>query len=149
MTAHIDTTTGIAARPARAVPVTPFLRLALRADALASGAVGLVLAAAAGPLAGLLGLPDLFLRVVGVVLIAWAGGLWFASARRTIAAAPVWTIIAVNAIWAVDSVVLLASGLFAPTGLGTAFVLVQAALVVGFTAAQILALRRARATPIG
>ena len=45
------------------------LRLALVADAVASGATGLLMFAGAGLLAGLLGLPDELLRYAGDVLL--------------------------------------------------------------------------------
>ena len=52
------------------------LRRALFLDAAASGGMGLLLLVAAGPLAGLLGLPLSLLRSVGVFLVPFAAMLF-------------------------------------------------------------------------
>ncbi len=49
---------------------------------------------------------------------------------------------AMNILWAVDSALLLLTGWVAPTGLGLAFVLVQAGAVAVLAEAQYLGLRR-------
>ena len=49
------------------------LRLALLADAVASGAMGVLLAAAADPLAAWFGLPVALLREIGLLLIPCGG----------------------------------------------------------------------------
>lgn len=143
MTAPTTTTTPTAA--ASMLPVTVFLRRALRVDAAVSGAAGILLTAATGPLAGVLGLPDLLLRTAGIVCLAWAVALWLAPARPRLPSTVVRAIVAGNALWVAASLVLLVSGLVAPTAAGVAFVLAQAVLVAGFTIAQAVALRRGRA----
>lgn len=125
-------------------PVTPLLRLALRADALASGAVGAVLLLGADALAGPLGLSELLLRSLGVVLLAWCVGLWVLAARERIAGRVAWAVVVVNVVWAVESLLLPAIGWLAPTTLGTAFLVLQAAIVAGFAALQAVAIRGAR-----
>ena len=116
------------------------LRRILLADALASGATGLLMAAA--PLGTLLGLPAGLLRAAGLlllpyaVLVAWLALRHAPPPRRAVRA-----VVTANAIWAADSLVLLLSGQVAPTAVGTAFVLVQAAVVAGFAVLQALALR--------
>lgn len=119
-----------------------FLRFALIADAAASGALGLGLAALAGPLSGLLGLPEALPRYVGIFLIVWAAGVLWLGTRARPARRAVWAVIAVNAVWALDSVLLLLSGWIAPTALGVAFILVQAAAVAVFAEIQYVGLRR-------
>jgi hypothetical protein len=52
------------------------------------------------------------------------------------------TVIACNALWAVDSVALLLTGRIAPTAWGHAFVVAQALIVAGFAWLQHLGLRR-------
>lgn len=133
------------------VSPTPLLRLALLGDAAASGATGLLLAAAAGPLSGLLGLPEPLLVAAGLALLPYAAAVAWLGRRAAPARNAVRAVVAVNAVWVADSLLLLAlepalAGL-APTALGVAFVLAQAAVVAGFAAAQWLALRRARAPP--
>ena len=123
---------------------TPFLRFALLGDAAASGATGLLLAAGAGALASLLGLPEGLLRVAGLVLlpyaafVAWTGTRNGGAPRNAVRA-----VVAINLLWALDSVLLLAMGPVAPNGLGVAFVLAQALVVLGFAAMQWMALRGA------
>lgn len=126
------------------VHITPFLQRALRADALASGGMGVGLVLAAGPLTDLLGLPTLLLRMVGVVCLAWAATLWLVSTRERVRTALAWGIALSNAIWVADSFLLLASGWVSPTALGSAFVVFQAMIVAGFALAQGLAIRGAR-----
>lgn len=120
---------------------SPLLRYALLADALASGATGLLAFAGAGALADLLGLPTALLRYAGLMLLPYAAFLLWLGTRASIAPRTVYAVVAVNALWAVDSVVLLASGWVAPTALGIGFVLFQALAVAGFAAAQAYGLR--------
>ena len=125
---------------------TPFLRFALLGDAAASGATGLLLAAGAGFLASLLGLPEGLLRVAGLVLLPYAAFVAWLGTRS--AGAPrnaVRAVVAINLLWALDSVLLLGFGPVAPNGLGVAFVLAQALVVLGFAAMQWTTLRGAAA----
>jgi len=126
---------------------TPFLRLALMVDALASGATGLQLAILSGPLGALFGLPASLLLGVGLFFLPYAAAVAFVATRPAPARFAVRAIIALNLTWVVDSVLFAAfSGALAglaPSALGVAFVLVQAALVLGFAAMQAVALKRA------
>lgn len=122
------------------------LRFALLADAAASGLVGLVLAAAAGPLSAPLGLPEPLLRGAGLVLLPYAALVAWAGTRLSPPPGLVRAIVALNLLWAADSVLLLALGpwlgLPRPGALGVALVLAQALAVAGFAAVQGAALRR-------
>ncbi|HEY8380609.1 MAG TPA: hypothetical protein VIL09_00525 [Microvirga sp.] len=122
-----------------------FLRLALLGDALASGATGILAFAGAGLLADPLGLPVPMLHLVGLVLIAYAAAVAWVGTRPVVSSRIVWTIVVLNGIWALDSVLLLASGWVAPTALGIGFVVFQALVVAGFAAAQAHGLRDASA----
>jgi hypothetical protein len=123
-----------------------FLRNALALDAAACAATGLLLAAAAGPLSGLFGFPPAFLRGAGLVLLPCAGLLaWFAS-RATLPRLAVHAVIGVNVIWIADSIAVLLMGWFAPTGLGIAFVLAQAAAVALVTELEVIGLKRSPAS---
>lgn len=117
------------------------LRLALLGDAAASGATGLLLAAGADPLAPLLGLPEPLLRAAGLVLLPYAAAVAWVGTRTAPARAAVLAAIVLNLLWVADSALLLAIGPVTPTGLGTAFVLAQALVVLGFAAAQWAGLR--------
>ncbi len=55
------------------IPSSMLLRVALLGDAAASGGMGLLLTAAASPLASLLALPEPLLRGAGLVLLPYAG----------------------------------------------------------------------------
>jgi len=125
------------------IQTTPFLRMAVLGDAAASGATGLLLAAGAGPLAGLFGLPEPLLRSAGLILLPYAALVAWAGARPALPRNVVRAIIVINLLWVLDSAALLAFGPVAPRALGVAFVLAQASVVLGFAAAQWTALRRA------
>ena len=119
-----------------------FLQRVLLADAVVCGAGGLALLAAAGPLEDQLGLSVTFLRSVGAILIPYAAVLLFMATRDTISRRGAWAVVAVNILWAVDSVVLLLTGWVDPTTVGTVFVIGQAAIVAVFAELQIKGLRR-------
>jgi len=120
---------------------SPLLRYALLGDALASGATGLVACLGAVRLADPLGLPAELLVGAGLVLLPYAAFVAWLGSRPAPARPAVWAVVAVNAVWVLDSVLLLASGWVAPTALGASFVLLQAAAVAGFAGAQAHALR--------
>lgn len=105
------------------------LRVALLADAAASGATGLLTLLGAGLLDGLLGLPAALLREAGAILIPYVAFVTYVGTRSTMARPAVWAIILCNALWAGASVLLLLSGWVAPTVLGYIFVIAQAAIV--------------------
>jgi hypothetical protein len=120
-------------------------RLALRLDAAASGGLGVLLLAAGPALDGPLGAPLELLWPAGLFLVAFAAALWAASSRPTVSRAALWTVIAINLLWVVDSVALVALGWFPLSGLGVGFVLTQAAAVALLAELQFLALRRTAA----
>jgi hypothetical protein len=105
-----------------------FLRTVLWADAIASGATGLVMVAGAGMLEGLLGLPSALTREAGLILLPYAALVAVVAARAQISRAAVWVFIVANAAWAIGGFGLLLGGL-APTALGYAFVIAQAMVV--------------------
>ncbi|AJC22586.2 hypothetical protein RO07_22750 [Pandoraea pulmonicola] len=114
------------------------------ADALTSGAVGLLQVLAAAPLAALLDLPAIGLRVTGLVLLAYAAALVWLVRRTAIPAGAAWAIIAINVIWAIDCGVLLVSDWIEPNGLGEAFIGVQIVTVLVFAELTFIGLRRRR-----
>ena len=123
---------------------TPFLRFALLGDAAASGATGLLLAAGAGFLASLLGLPEGLLRVAGLVLLPYAAFVAWLGARRDggVPRSALRAVVAINLLWALDSVLLLVSGWVAPTTLGGLFVVAQALVVALLAELEYVGLRR-------
>ena len=124
-----------------------FLRRALMADAALTGSTALLLVAAAALLEDLLGLPAALLRGAGLSLIPFTALLLYLHRRDSLPRAAAWFVIACNALWAVDSVVLLFTGWVDPTIAGQVFVVFQALVVAAFAEAQYVALRRAEYPP--
>jgi hypothetical protein len=122
-----------------------FLRYALLADAVASGATGLLLIAGADLLTGLLGLPVALMREAGLLLVPYVALVAFVGTREAISRPAVQAIIALNLLWVVGSMGLLMGGWVAPTALGTAFVIAQAVAVGVFAELQFIGLRRTQA----
>jgi hypothetical protein len=120
------------------------LRLALLADAAVSGATGLAMMVSAGYVDGLLGVPSALLRYAGLSLLPFAALVIFVATRERISRPAAWAIVAYNALWAVDSIVLMVSGWIAPTALGYAFIAFQAVVVAAFAELQYVALRKTR-----
>ena len=75
---------------------SPLLRQALLADATTSGAFGLLMLLAAGPLSHLLGLPDGLLRGAGAILLPCTALLAWLSLRERMHKALVWAVILGN-----------------------------------------------------
>lgn len=118
------------------------LRYAILADALVSGAAGLLMLLGADLLAGLLGLPVTLLRYAGLSLLPFAALVAWLGARAHPPRAAVWAVVAYNVLWAVDSILLLLTGWVSPTALGYAFVVAQAIAVALFAELQYLGMRR-------
>lgn len=124
---------------------TSFLRVVLLADAVASGATGLLMALLAGQLTGLLNLPSTLLVTAGLVLIPYAAAVAFIATRSSLRRPAVWIIIGCNLLWAVDCVLIAVSGWIEPNTLGYAFILAQALIVGAFAELQYVGLRRVAA----
>ncbi|HEY0662004.1 MAG TPA: hypothetical protein VGD21_11880 [Lysobacter sp.] len=123
---------------------TNLLRRAVQLDAVATGAMALLLVLAAAPLAGLLHLPETLLRGAGGVLLAYVAFLGWLLLRERIGAPMAWTVITINAVWTLASFVLLAAGWGAPNVLGVTFVVAQALAVLVFAELQYVGLKRSR-----
>lgn len=131
-------------RPATTADGGRLLRLALRVDAAASGALGALATAAAARLTDLLGPAVGVLQGVGAFLLVYAAGLLALSALPRMPRPAVWTVVIGNALWACGSVAATIAGWSVLTGLGVAVVLAQALAVAVFAELQWLGLRRAR-----
>ena len=117
------------------------IRTALRLDAAASGALGVLLLALSGLLEGPLGMGATVALAVGAGLVAWAGFVaWVAAGDRPML---VLDVVALNVAWVVASVVA-AAAWDDLTALGVALVLAQAAAVAALTALQLAARRTAQ-----
>ena len=132
--------TSTAPRPLPLLGAEP-LRTVLRLDAVVTGANGLAYLAAAPLLTDLLGVPSGALRGLGAFLLAFAAGVALVAARARIASGAVQVVVAANLLWTVASVAAVVAGRFDLTAAGTAWVLLQAAVVAGFAALQLSTLR--------
>ena len=124
------------------VHASSFLRRVLLLDAVSCTGTGLLLIAAAGPLAAMLSLPEVLLREAGIVLLPFAVFVGYLAIRASVARAAVWSVIALNVVWVVDSFVLLITDWVAPNGFGYAFVIGQALFVVVMAELEYLGVRR-------
>ncbi len=122
--------------------------LLLRRALLADGLVGVITTAQllllTNWLSSLLALPGEFLFSVGVVLIPLVAFLLWLSRRESMARAAVYTVIGLNALWVVLSLLVLLSGWFTPNLLGYAFVIVQAVVVLVFIELEWIGLKRSQ-----
>ena len=128
---------------------SPFLRRVLLADAATSGASGLLMTFASGTLEEWLGVPTGLLRYAGLSLLPFAALVAYLATRESPPRAAVWAVIVLNALWAVDSILLLAGGWVGPTALGYTFVIAQALIVAAFAEAQYVGLRRLHTAAVG
>ncbi|HIQ44065.1 MAG TPA: hypothetical protein EYH47_15100 [Pseudomonas oleovorans] len=126
----------------------PMLRDALLLDGLLSGVTGLLLVLAAGWLGAFLELPRLLLLVAGSALLPFAALLVWLSNRQQISRQVVWAVIAVNALWVIDSLLVLLIGWLSPNLFGYAFVITQALAVALLAELQWFGLRHSQAAAI-
>lgn len=106
-----------------------FLRTVLTLDAVTCLAMGALLAAAAGPLAGLLDLPVALLFEAGLLLFPSAAFMLWAARNADRLEWPVRAVAWLNLGWTAASFAVIA--LVQPNALGTAFVAAQALAVAG------------------
>ena len=121
------------------------LRPALLADAVVSGATGLLLAAGAPLLAPWLGLPTELLRGAGLCLLPFVAFVALVARSAPVRPGQVRAVVALNALWVVASVALLLLGPASLTGLGVLCVSAQALVVALFAEFQWMGLRGATA----
>jgi hypothetical protein len=119
-----------------------FLRRAILADAIFSGASAVLLISAAVMLAALLNLPEALLRETGLFLVAYTALVGWLGTRQAMPKALVLIVIAGNAAWTLASVALMFSGAVTPNLLGEAFIAIQAIAVGALAELQYTGLRR-------
>jgi hypothetical protein len=119
-----------------------FLRLVLLADAITCTATGLMMMIGSDALEQSLGLPAALLRYAGFSLLPFAVFLLYLAARQQSSASPVWAAILLNALWTVDSLLILVTGWVAPTEVGYVLVIAQALGVAMLAALEYVGLRK-------
>jgi hypothetical protein len=112
------------------------LRTALKLDAIVTGANGAAYLVAAGPLEDLLGLSPALLRGIGAFLLLFSAAVWIVASRPRVSSTAALAVIAVNVLWAADSIAFLASGFEDPTTFGAIWIVMQALVVAGFAGLQ-------------
>ena len=119
-----------------------FLRRVLLLDALSCLACGLLQLLLNQSMVQWLALPAALVTGTGIFLLAYAAAVAFIATRQPPPRAVVWVLVGGNLVWAVDCVLLLASGWVSPSTLGTAYVLMQAVTVALLAELQWMGLRR-------
>ncbi|HST22912.1 MAG TPA: hypothetical protein VLR90_17435 [Blastocatellia bacterium] len=130
------------------VRISTFLRRVLFADAATCIATGLLMMFGSGFLEQFLGLPTTLLRYAGIILMPFAAFLVYLATRERLSQFVVWTVIVLNALWTVDSFLLLLTGWVAPTELGYIFVAAQAFGVAVFAGLEYFGLKKSATTTV-
>ena len=121
---------------------SPFLRRALLADASLTGVSGIGLLLAAAPLSILFGISSAMLLAAAAIFIPFAALVGWLGTGRRVHRPLVFAAIVLNALWAVDSVLLLFTRWVQPTPFGEFFVIAQAVLVAILAELEFIGLRR-------
>lgn len=121
-----------------------FLRAVIGLDAAVCGALGAAFAAGGGAVADLTGLPIAFTQPIGLFLVGYAALLVWMALKSALPRAAVWGLVGFNALWAIESVSIVALEWVQPNPLGLGVIYAQAAGALGVAAMQFLALRLAR-----
>jgi hypothetical protein len=125
------------------MPREALLRLALRLDAVITGANGVAYLALANPLEDLLGLDPALTRSIGAFLVLFAAAVWFTATRPAVSKGAVLAVIDANIAWAIGSIAFVVIGVSSPTTVGSVWIVMQALVVGGFAALQSYASRDA------
>jgi hypothetical protein len=126
----------------RMIRVSTFLRATLWADAAICAAMGLLMTIFSMGLSTLLSLPAPLLFYAGLSLFPVSAFLVYVATRRKTSAPLVWAIVFGNALWTLDSILILLTGLVTPNISGLYFVVLQAAGVAVFVCLEIIGLKR-------
>lgn len=118
------------------------LKNVLLLDAVLTGANGLVYVVGATVLDSQLGPSPAVIVGLGIFMLAYASAAALLGTRRPVSRLAVGLIADGNIVWALASVLVLVFGWLGLTSAGTVWTLMQAALVAGFAALQMMALRR-------
>jgi hypothetical protein len=119
-----------------ALPRDAQLRLALKLDAVVTGANGAAYVALAGPLEDLLGVEASLLRPTGAFLLAFAVFVAVVATRPEVPRAGVTAVIEANILWVIGSLAFVVIGVSSPDTAGSVWTVMQAAVVAGFAGLQ-------------
>ncbi|MCI0416525.1 hypothetical protein L0222_27470 [bacterium] len=130
----------------KSIFVSNFLRWVLFADAATCVATGLLLMLGSSSLQQSLGLSAKLMQYAGISLLPFAAFVIYLATKENAVLSMVWAVILLNALWTIDSIILLLSGWIEPTAIGTAFILFQAFGVAMFAGLEYIGLRKS--TPL-
>ena len=130
------TTTSTTPRRDAAAGSDRLLRRALQLDAGVTGLNGAGYLAAAAVLDDVLGMPTAPLRALGAFLLVFAAAVGLLGTRTTIANGAVVGVVAANLLWVLASLTAAVGGWHEPTAAGTAWIVLQAAVVAAFALLQ-------------
>lgn len=128
------------------IDASTFLRRALLADAVFSGAAALGFTLGAGALATLFNLPEALLHETGLFLLAYTALVGWLASRAAVPKPLVLLVVIGNAAWTVGSIALLASGAVEPNLAGELMVVAQAIATGVFAELQYVGLRKSGST---
>lgn len=117
------------------------IRQVLLTDIAITGATALLMLLGAPLIDDLLDVPAALLAGAGAVLIPYVGYLFWLANRDAAPRAGIGVAIAANLAWAIGCVVLLVAGWVDPNGLGVAFILLNAVVVIVFADLLVLTSR--------
>ncbi|MUL78021.1 hypothetical protein [Mycolicibacterium sp. CBMA 226] len=118
------------------------LRLALRADALISGAGGVILAAAAGAIASESGIPQSAVYVLAAVLVVYGVGVYGLSTMAAVRRPGIAVSIA-NVVFTIAAVLAVVDDVWPLTATGVAMMIVSAVYTLAMAELQYAGVRRA------
>lgn len=139
------TTTSMATTQTNTVRIAGLLKQLFLLDGVGCIAMGIAMLPLTGWLEETLGLPALLLVALAAYLVAYGAGETYVATRERASRTAVVAVIALNAMFVLDSAITLATGWFSPTTTGTITIAVLAVGVAGVTALQAFAYRRATA----
>ncbi len=121
-----------------------FLRFALRLDAVCSGLVGIAMAAAAGPMSSLTGLPRAVEYALAAFFVAYGITVFGLSRLASVRTVGTWLIVG-NLLFTVASIVVVLAGPWSLSAAGVVAVLAGGAFTLVMADLQFLGVRRMRA----
>jgi hypothetical protein len=124
------------------IRISTFLRGVLFADVATCTVTGLLSIVFSKTLGAFLELPAELLFYAGLSLVPFAAFLIFTATRKRTASIFVWAIILLNALWTLDSFLILLAGWVAPNAFGYAFVVLQAVGVAVLAGLEFVGFKR-------
>jgi len=125
----------------RTVYPSPLLKSALVADAVVTGAAAVLQLAAASWLSELLALPRTLLVESGTFLVAYTLLLIVLARSTSVSSVIIAAIVLGNIAWGAGCIGLLITDALSPSGLGVAFVIMQAVAVLVFATLEYLGVK--------